>query len=426
MANKKKAKLRKLALARPPNDPKPAITEYPQPLASPYLTPTATLRIGQSSFKVPEYFLRPYPVFAVNSLDMRLNVHEDIGHTVVHFLCTGAYETIRPDDSGPWSCPFTREFERSVYAYHAAKIYGLQGLEKHAKRYMQRFGHYVTTLQVLTVARSVYADHPDKDFWFRDFVRQKLINTFQAGEEDLIECVSNYGVGTEQQFDQFLVKTVLEIFRDRMVALRDATSNGYGVASSHCDAPDEEEVPDQASAVDFQETMEEIPEPSGPDELSPPAELPVEFPPDEPPVPPESPPPDEYPGEAPPADPYETDRHDQFTSPSPPPPAQYRNDRGEWGEWGVSQPLARRSPSPPPPEEPAAYEEPTPPPEPETQSHTQPESFDWSAWTVAPPKKKIVTVDIKLRSLQEPVEGIPVPGPELGPEPEPGPSLEVF
>jgi hypothetical protein len=51
------------------------------------------------------------------------NVDEDVGHTVVHFLYTGGYETVSsPLDES--ILDLAREYKRSVLVYHALRTWG--------------------------------------------------------------------------------------------------------------------------------------------------------------------------------------------------------------------------------------------------------------------------------------------------------------
>ena len=65
-------------------------------------------------------------------------VDEDVGHTFIHYLYTGNYQTLK---SSP-TCDMPRraiEYNRSVLAYHAALSCGLDGLADYAREYIQIF-----------------------------------------------------------------------------------------------------------------------------------------------------------------------------------------------------------------------------------------------------------------------------------------------
>jgi hypothetical protein len=71
-------------------------------------------------------------------------VNEDVGHTVVHFLCTGNYETLRTA-SEPGASKMEIEFRRSMLVYQAAREYDLYDLETYAKKYIEVFGESMSS-----------------------------------------------------------------------------------------------------------------------------------------------------------------------------------------------------------------------------------------------------------------------------------------
>ncbi|PWY95407.1 hypothetical protein BO94DRAFT_226809 [Aspergillus sclerotioniger CBS 115572] len=203
------------------------ITEYPQPEISSYTTPIVTIIIGKSRFQVAEYHLRPYSSLELHSSELRINdINEDIGHTFVHFLSTGAYETLKPTDLDPESCPWAREFERSVHAYHAARRYNIFGLEEHAKRYMVTFSEEVSTRQLLKTVSKVYSELPGHDSWFEGFVRDKLTSAFTKDEYSFRYRVVRDGLGSDDDFNRFLMYTTLEIYAEKLASLREVPAPG--------------------------------------------------------------------------------------------------------------------------------------------------------------------------------------------------------
>ncbi|GFG19063.1 hypothetical protein IFM5058_09663 [Aspergillus udagawae] len=66
-------------------------------------------------------------------------VDEEVGHPVVHFLCTGNYETLRTA-SQPGASKAAIKYRRSMLDYQAARDYDLYDLETYAKKYIEMFG----------------------------------------------------------------------------------------------------------------------------------------------------------------------------------------------------------------------------------------------------------------------------------------------
>ncbi|KAL4812460.1 hypothetical protein BDW67DRAFT_178696 [Aspergillus spinulosporus] len=150
--------------------------EYNQPQSSPYEYPIATLKIGRKSYGIPVYYIQGIPhirnEFDWNPIGSILltDVDEDIGHTFVHFLYTGQYETLYSQ------CDRVREYRRSVLAYQAARTYGLPELETVAKKYIEHFSTKMPLEDILHTATDVFTKLP------RDESYRENMHFFQQEE----------------------------------------------------------------------------------------------------------------------------------------------------------------------------------------------------------------------------------------------------
>jgi arabinogalactan endo-1,4-beta-galactosidase len=89
---------------------------------------------------------------------------EDVGHTVVHFLHTGGYETVS-SPLGEGTSDLAREYKRSVLVYHASRNWALTDLEILAKQKMQHLDEEVTVLEILRAVRDVFSSLPAGETW---------------------------------------------------------------------------------------------------------------------------------------------------------------------------------------------------------------------------------------------------------------------
>ncbi|RAK97346.1 uncharacterized protein BO80DRAFT_415003 [Aspergillus ibericus CBS 121593] len=407
-------------LELPPPSPMPSVNEYHQPPTSPYSTAIVQVIIGGNVYGVPEYYLRPYPRLNPSyswhrpSLD---DINPDIGHTLIHFLYTGTYQTIAPSTNDPYCNPRSREFECSVYAYQAARRYEITGLEDIAREYMCTFDDSVTTLEILNIARKVYTTLPSEDAWFETFVRDKLVSAFELDALQFRKDVAQYGVGTDVKFDQFLVAAVMEIYSQRIATLEDAVNSK--VEDDHVEEVHEVavEVPE---AVPVEEPYEEPPP------VSPVPFSPVPFSPvlDQPYQPPASsfssprPVREQSPG-------YEPLEPTSEPEPEPEPAPIYKADLPPEPE-----PVYDAEPEPQAealhePEPEFGYEA-DPEPEPEIEPPEIPDSPLYSNWHTLSSK------DRKKREKMLVKKGLPIPGkdfelalPEAEPPMEPEPVLEI-
>lgn len=164
------------------------------------------------------------------------DIHEDIGHTFIHYLYTGTYETAKPtySNSNPAGVPAdlsprAREFRLSMHAYHASRRYGLAGLTDLSKTYIRVFDIDVSTLYILNIAREISSTLPSDEIWFWEYIREKLAIAFEDDEPGLRSDIAAYGVGRDP-FDAFLVTVVLDIYASALPG-RVLGVNGHGAHS---------------------------------------------------------------------------------------------------------------------------------------------------------------------------------------------------
>ncbi|PWY71292.1 hypothetical protein BO83DRAFT_438121 [Aspergillus eucalypticola CBS 122712] len=246
-----------------PESPPKTITDYPQPRDSPYASPVNHITIGRTTYAIPEYYVLKIPnlKFAYMKEFALEEMYADIGHTFIHYLYTGDYETLAASPNVPPSKARAREFKRSVYAFHMAQRHQIQGLLDHAQRYMHTFVDSVSTLELLKIAREVYATMFTGKKWFEEFVYDQLAGAFKAGEEQFRNDILKYGVGSDAKFDQFVLDIVLKIYSGSIARLTKATTNGPA-ASRAAFVSDEDASTDQTTLVSDSNDTKSDPEAS--------------------------------------------------------------------------------------------------------------------------------------------------------------------
>ncbi|KAB8213076.1 hypothetical protein BDV33DRAFT_84238 [Aspergillus novoparasiticus] len=142
--------------------------DYRQPDSSPYEDLFVTLQIGRKEYSIPRCYLRAYPQFQIGSVNnpypRLLDIDEDIGHTFVHFLYTGRYETLTSAPS-KGTYDILKEFQRSIQVYSAALSYEIHGLETLAKKYIEILGRSVPIYSILHTSRTVFSKIPGDKIW---------------------------------------------------------------------------------------------------------------------------------------------------------------------------------------------------------------------------------------------------------------------
>jgi hypothetical protein len=148
------------------------------------------------------------------------NVDEDIGHTVVHFLYTGGYETVSsPLDEG--TSDLAREYKRSVLVYHASRTWGLTDLENLAKQKMQHLDEEVPILEMLRVMRDVFSSLPADENWLPGYIQGNLQRLLKPDDPGLGLCEFYNILGQDHQFDNAVMKMILKILSIRLFHMKD-------------------------------------------------------------------------------------------------------------------------------------------------------------------------------------------------------------
>jgi hypothetical protein len=108
------------------------------------------------------------------------DVDEDIGHTIIHYLYTGEYQTVKASSISELPRR-TVEYTRSVFAYRAAVSHGLDGLAEHAKRYMQILNKEVSIIDIISLGRKAFPEY-QKSHGFPKYLTTRIAASFEADE----------------------------------------------------------------------------------------------------------------------------------------------------------------------------------------------------------------------------------------------------
>ena len=168
------------------------------------------------------------------------DIDEDIGHTLVHFLYTGEYQTLSPltvlDNA--------IEYKRSIRLYCVARGYELDDLVSHAKIKMRELIEGLPIFSILDIAIEMLPKLLPDETWFFECIQDMILEAFKKEQglftdERFLDCM-----GKDVAFDKFLVKSIVKVY----------TSNISGVARK------EEEpsstIPQPASMVESADVPE--------------------------------------------------------------------------------------------------------------------------------------------------------------------------
>lgn len=194
------------------------------------------LQIGEQTYAVPRWVInsekgllsRMRPLGHGGLEYIRLDgIYQDIAHTLVNFLHTGLYETIRGPD-GRWG-----EYRRSVHAYAASKEFEIKGLDKHARQYMHSFGDAADVFGILNVAREVWPTlYTDR--YYLEHVLNMILSAFE-GDRDLFkkDDFMRYFGTLDEAFTMFLAQVVVRGYSRDSSKSKDEESKDDGKVEGH-------------------------------------------------------------------------------------------------------------------------------------------------------------------------------------------------
>src|SRR6266516_1935950 len=218
----------------------------------PYVTPAFSLLTCKDrvQFTVMQGYLQQSQKWAMECLSSRPfnqtislpDVHEDLGHTLVHYLYTGTYQTLKSQDiSGDAKIKRFAEYKRNIGLYCVARMYGLGGLESLTKTNIENLGVGIPIFDLLDIAKDAYYKLSDDEVWFTDYLKAKIKQEFEADKmmftsPKFIDCFGSVG-----RFDKALVKILVETCTEKIATF---TSIGN---KSISEEPLSEEAPIQDS-----------------------------------------------------------------------------------------------------------------------------------------------------------------------------------
>jgi hypothetical protein len=164
-------------------------------------------------------------------------VDEEVSHTVVHFLCTGNYETLRKA-SKPGASKTAIEYRRSMLVYQAAREYDLYNLETYAKKYIEMFGESMSIFKKMEAAREIYSKLPQDETWLDSHINKQLRIAFSL-DTNIFQREDFYdGVGKDPIFDKAVMRMVVDIYSEVLSRQLTETAPEDGCVEEDCAADD--------------------------------------------------------------------------------------------------------------------------------------------------------------------------------------------
>ncbi|PKX88860.1 uncharacterized protein P174DRAFT_471122 [Aspergillus novofumigatus IBT 16806] len=157
-------------------------------LKQPYISGSEK-SLGDSLIKYnqPELFIsHPWePHYILSKVD------EEVSHTIIHFLCTGNYKTLRT-------------------ASKPARKYDLYGLQTYAKKYIKIFSKLISIFDRMEAARETYSKLPQDKTWLASYINKQLQVTFSL-DTNIFKREEFYdSIGREPYFNKAVIRMATE------------------------------------------------------------------------------------------------------------------------------------------------------------------------------------------------------------------------
>lgn len=189
-------------------------------------------------YNVPQGFLSESAQWSRVSFQIELpEVSEEAGHTLVHYLYTGTYQTLQSQDNDDK----ITELRRKVLLYGIAFKYGLAGLAKLARENIQSDAEgEVAIFDVLGILKEAFQTMLEDDAGLTPYIKREIKTAFEIDsglfeKDTFIELF-----GEAKHFDRILMRIVAELFAEKMAAIYEnpQLTTIDGSSSEAIDAPE--------------------------------------------------------------------------------------------------------------------------------------------------------------------------------------------
>lgn len=188
--------------------------------------------VGHKNYSIPENCIHGQLLSQARaSRNRRIilgDIDADIGHTILHFLYKGKYETIAYADIQPETDRIEIEYKRSVQVYYAARMYGLHGLDTLARNYIMVLSESLSIFQILRGVRLIFSKLPEDEEWFHNYLHSKLSSSFTKDETtfQLDEFYSE--ILDDPTLSKAVLKYIVQAFTTETSRLRNLSATSVG------------------------------------------------------------------------------------------------------------------------------------------------------------------------------------------------------
>lgn len=137
-----------------------------------------------------------------------------VGHTIVHYLYTGEYQTLSEIESiiqAPQS-----QFEHAFLVYMASLDHDLSGLEELAMLKMEKYSLSMDLKTVIDVTRNNLDKEMKPSAWLQAFLKERLRNDFQKDHTVFADEAFYSGLCQESILNGHVMRYMVELLTERL------------------------------------------------------------------------------------------------------------------------------------------------------------------------------------------------------------------
>lgn len=152
---------------------------------------------------------------------------EDIGHSLMHYLYTGEYQTLKSVETSKKTSSDTTgqetrsyvpdrisilEYKRSVSLYCIVRTYGLERLVIWSKAQMKLLDGSISIWDILEIAEEAYSKLPHNELWFAEYLKGTMQTALRV--DKILPTRNEFlsRIGRVKRFDQALMRIVAKIY----------------------------------------------------------------------------------------------------------------------------------------------------------------------------------------------------------------------
>jgi hypothetical protein len=200
-------------------------------ICSPYTTASVAFCIGpeREKYYVASGLLQnPEWINSPSWHDIQLpDVDKNTGHVLVHFLCTGTYQTLNNIEVSPEE-EARVEFKRAFSAFVTANTYKLATLQQLAMKKIELYGRGMTIFDIVDAIDEDFLRFSDSTTEFVDYLTKKAEDAFQKNYNVFHDHRMFDGI-TNVALSKALANCVMVLYKDKITQMLQAEQLMHGM-----------------------------------------------------------------------------------------------------------------------------------------------------------------------------------------------------